>query len=205
MISCSTWGLRTLKAVAGAGGVEIVPPVVVGQPVVGGVVDAAERQRRPELVALGGVVVDDVEDDLETGLVQGADHRLELRHLLAELPGGGVLVVRGEEADRVVAPVVAQAALGQVAVVDELVHRQQLDGGDAEVQQVLDHRRVSEARVGAALVLGYVRMQLRQPADVGLVDDALVVAGYAAGGRCPSRSTGWPRRTAAWTVPSQPG
>ena len=29
----------------------------------------------PELVALGGVVVDDVEDDFESGGVQGAHHR----------------------------------------------------------------------------------------------------------------------------------
>ena len=61
-----------------------------------------------------------------------------------------VLVVRREEADRVVAPVVAQAALEQEAVVDELVDRQQLDRGDAELLEVVDRRRVREARVGAA-------------------------------------------------------
>ena len=47
------------------------------------VVDAAERQRRPQVVALGGVVVDHVEDDLDAGRVQRLDHRLELGHLLA--------------------------------------------------------------------------------------------------------------------------
>src|SRR6202008_1864528 len=52
------------QAVSGAGGVHVVAPVVVYQPVVGGVVDAAEGQRGPEMVALGGVVVDPVEDDL---------------------------------------------------------------------------------------------------------------------------------------------
>ena len=44
-----------------------------------------KRQRRPEVVALGGVVVDDVEDDLDAGLVQRAHHRLELGHLPARL------------------------------------------------------------------------------------------------------------------------
>ena len=48
-------------------------------------------------------------------------------------PVGGVVGVRGEEAERVVAPVVAQALLEQGAVVDELVHRHQLDRGDAEL------------------------------------------------------------------------
>jgi hypothetical protein len=60
--------------------------VVVDQPVVVGVVDAAERQRRPELVALGGVVVDDVQDHLEALGVQRLDHRLELLHLLPAVP-----------------------------------------------------------------------------------------------------------------------
>ena len=89
--------------------VEITAPVVVHQPVVGGVVDAAQGQRGPRVVALGGVVVDRVEDYLDPGLVQRPDHRLELLHLLAAGAAGGVGVVRGEEADGVVAPVVAQA------------------------------------------------------------------------------------------------
>ena len=71
------------EAVAGARGVVVVVLGVVDEPVVRGVVDAPEAQRRPELVALGGVVVDDVEDDLDVGLVQRLDHRLELGDLLA--------------------------------------------------------------------------------------------------------------------------
>ncbi len=47
--------------------VEVVRGIVVDEPVVGGVVDAPEREGRPELVALGGVVVDDVQDDLDAG------------------------------------------------------------------------------------------------------------------------------------------
>jgi hypothetical protein len=53
------------QRVAGARGVHVVAAVAVDEPVVGGVVDAAERQRRAEVVALGRVVVDDVEDDLD--------------------------------------------------------------------------------------------------------------------------------------------
>ena len=104
-----------------------------------------KRQRRAQVVALGGVVVDHVEDDLDARLVQRPDHRLELLHLLAAVAAGGVGVVRGEEADGVVAPVVAQAPLRQVAVVHELVHRHQLDRGHAEPLEVRDHRRVGQA------------------------------------------------------------
>jgi hypothetical protein len=48
------------------------------------------------VVALGGVVVDDVEDHLDAGRVQRLDHRLELLHLLAAVAVAGVGVLRGE-------------------------------------------------------------------------------------------------------------
>ena len=85
-----------------------------------------------------------------------------------------VLRVRGEEADRVVAPVVAQPALDQVAVVDEGVHRQQLDRGDAELAQIVDHRGARQAAEGAARSLGHLGMAHREALDVHLVDDRLV-------------------------------
>ena len=135
-----------VEAVAGAGEVEVVARVLVGHAVVGEVVDPAHRQDRAHVVALGGVVVDDVEDDLDADGVQRLDHRLELLHLTLRLSasgagqlagdsavaGDGVGVVRGEEGDRVVAPVVAQSTVDEVVVVHELVHRHQLDRRDAE-------------------------------------------------------------------------
>jgi hypothetical protein len=96
------------QAVARAGRVVVVLLGVVDEPVVRSVVDAPEAQRRSELVALGGVVVHDVEDDLDVRLVQGFDHGLELVDLFAA-PTTRIAVVRGEEADRVVTPVVGQA------------------------------------------------------------------------------------------------
>ena len=62
-----------------------------------------------------------------------ADHGLELLDLVPDVAGGAVGVLRREEADGVVAPVVGQALLLQRAVVDELVHGHQLDRGDAEL------------------------------------------------------------------------
>ena len=167
--------MADVQRVPGAGVVHVVLRVVVDQAVVGLVVDAAHAQRRAEVVALGGVVVDDVEDHLDAGVVHRPDHRLELRHLLAEVARRAVAVVRGEEADGVVAPVVAQALVEQGVVVDELVDRHQLDRRDAEVLEVVDHGRVGEPGVGAALVLGDLRMQLGEPLDVGLVDDGVGV------------------------------
>ena len=80
MISCRTRGLLHVQRVAAAGEVHVVARLPGLQPVVDAVVDAAQRQRRPEVVALGGVVVDHVEDDLDAGRVQRAHHHLELAH-----------------------------------------------------------------------------------------------------------------------------
>ena len=72
-----------VQAVAGAGVVHVVARLVGHQPVVGGIVDAAEAQHRAQVVALGGVVVDHVEDHLDARAVQRLHHRLEFRHLRA--------------------------------------------------------------------------------------------------------------------------
>ena len=51
--------------------------------------------------------------------------------------------------------------------------RQELDRGDAELVQVLDHRRRGEPAIGAAQLLRHVLAQLRQAFDVRLVDDGV--------------------------------
>src|SRR4051812_34102846 len=81
---------------AAAGVVHVVAAVGGGEAVVGGVVDAAEGERGAELVSFGGVVVDDVEDDLDAGGVEGADHGLEFDDGLAGGGLGGVGDVGGE-------------------------------------------------------------------------------------------------------------
>jgi hypothetical protein len=83
--------------------------------------------------------------------------------------------VRGEVADRVVAPVVGQAAVDQEPLGDVLVHRQQLDRGDAEVAQVAGRGLVPEPGVAAAQLRRHVRVALGEPLDVHLVDDGIGV------------------------------
>ncbi|MDQ1176777.1 hypothetical protein QE416_001513 [Microbacterium sp. SORGH_AS 421] len=168
-------GVAHVHAVAGAGVVGVVALVVVFEAVVRLVVDAAHRQGRAHVVALGGVVVDHVEDDLDAGGVQSLDHGLELLHLLTVVAGRGVGVLRGEERDGVVAPVVRQPLLFEGGVVDELVHRHELDRGDAELLEVLDDGGVGDAGVRATQLLGYVGVQLGEAAHVGLVDERLGV------------------------------
>ncbi len=84
-------------AVSGTGVVHVVTRVVLDEPVVGGVVDAAETQHRTHVVALGRVVVHDVEDHLDAGVVQVLHHQLELLDLLARAGGDRIGIVRGQE------------------------------------------------------------------------------------------------------------
>ena len=67
-----------VEAVARPGEVHVVARVVGHQPVVRGVVDTLEAEHRAQVVALGGVVVDDVEDHLDARAVERLDHPLEL-------------------------------------------------------------------------------------------------------------------------------
>src|SRR3954452_4451472 len=167
MTSCSAAG-RWVSSVLPTPGVVDVVPAVLGQAVVRRVVQAAKAQRRPVLVALGGVVVDDVEQDLEARGMERADHLLELGDGVAR---GRVLVVRGEVADWLVAPEGAQTPGDERAVVGELADGQELDGRDAEALELLDDGGMRGARVRAAQRLGHVGVQVSEPFDVGLIDD----------------------------------
>ena len=135
-----------VQRVAGAGVVHVIAAVVGHQPVVGRVVDPFEREDRAEVIAFGGVVVDDVEDHFDAGRMQRLDEILELQHLLAALPGRGVLVVRREVANRVVAPVVPQSAIEERRVLHELMHGQQFDRRDSQALQVFDRDRDARDR-----------------------------------------------------------
>ena len=99
-------GVPRVETVARARVVDVATEIFGIEPVVRGVVDALQRQHRPEVVTLGGVVVDDVEDHLEPRVVQPPHHPFELAHLLPALTGAAVLVVGREVRDRVVTPVV---------------------------------------------------------------------------------------------------
>jgi hypothetical protein len=69
------WSMRVLR-VADAGVVDVTAVIV--EAVVRRFVESAQAQRRSMLVALGRVVVDDVQDHRDPGRVQCPDHRLEV-------------------------------------------------------------------------------------------------------------------------------
>src|SRR5205823_1817493 len=107
-----------------------------GEDVIGRVVDPAERDARAELAALRGVVVDDVEDDLDAGAMQLANERLEFADLGPEHVARAVGGLWREEAERVVAPVVGELLVEEEITDHALLERQELDGVDAELHEV---------------------------------------------------------------------
>jgi hypothetical protein len=67
------------------------------------------------MVALGGVVVDHIHNDFDASGVQGLDQLLEF----VDTTAGRIAWIGGEVADGIVAPVVFQPAVQEMAVVDE--------------------------------------------------------------------------------------
>ncbi|MBG9885181.1 hypothetical protein ABE10_00980, partial [Bacillus toyonensis] len=97
-----------VEGVAAAGRVDVGAVGLL--PVVAGVVDPAQACPRAVGPALGRVVEDDVEDDLDPRLVQEPHHALELaEHRIGAAPsclGGRIRGMRREEVQGVVPPVV---------------------------------------------------------------------------------------------------
>ena len=63
--------------VPSAGVVDVVALLLGHRPVIGKIVDALEGERRPELVAFRGMVVNHVENHLEPGIMESPDHLAE--------------------------------------------------------------------------------------------------------------------------------
>ena len=167
---------RRVHGVAATGRVDVRAVRVLA--VVVRVVETAQAGAGPADALLGGVVVDDVEDDFEPRFVEQTDHPLELREdrfgsLLACILRG-VGGVRGEEVQRVVAPVVREPALEQARLRDERVHGEEFDRGDPERVEVLDHRRMGEPGVGAVEGGRHIGLSLGEALEVALVDDRAV-------------------------------
>ena len=165
-----------VQRVAAAGEVLVVARVVRQQPVVRRVVDAAQRQRRAEVIAFGGVVVDDVEDDFEAGGVQRPHHHLELAHALERRAptrrsaGPARSTTACCSPSSCAGPFCTRCQSSRV-----VMHRHQLDGGDAERSSGggSPAPRRARGRCRAAL-RGCCGCSLGEALDVQLVDQRLV-------------------------------
>ena len=123
--------MREVDGVTGTGVVDVVA-LLVRQAIITGVVDSFERKRRAEFIAFRGMVVNNVQDHFDA-------MRMKLIHHCLEFVCRGRVQIarfRGKERQRIVSPIVAQAFVHQIAVVDESVDGQQFGAGNSERPQI---------------------------------------------------------------------
>src|SRR5262249_1988593 len=126
-------GMIGVECVACAAVIGVAGAVLL-QDIVSAVVETAETQRRPAVVAFGGVIEDNVENDLYARPVQRFNHVAKFVDRAERIPTRTVTLVRGEERDGRVSPVVDPPGRGILGI--ELKYRQQFDGGDAESLEI---------------------------------------------------------------------
>src|SRR5437764_15041127 len=103
--------VKQIKSVTRPSEIDIKARVLRMYAVVREVVDPAEAKRRTEMISFSRMIVDHVQNHLDACCMQLADHRFELDNLFARLSAAGVLRVRREKSDRVVAPIIRQPAI----------------------------------------------------------------------------------------------
>ena len=163
----------------------VVPRIleVGGERVVGRIVEPAEGldvvDGEPVAAApgaaLAGVVVDHVDPDLDADIVEGLDHRLPFARRATRRLVGRIAPIRREVVQRHVAPVVVAGVrrrIDIVGVVLRFLHRQELDGGDAEPREV--RRLQRRAGIRASLGGRHRGVVHRQAAHVHFVDHVVL-------------------------------
>src|SRR6266536_5434917 len=138
--------MKQIEGVTRSCEVQVEARILRIQPVISEIVDPAEAKRGAELISFCCMIVNYIEKHFDSGSVKAAHHRLEFGDLLAQLPATGVLRMRREKSDRIVAPVIRQPAIDQDFVVNMRMHWQQFDRGHAKSFQIINSRRAAERR-----------------------------------------------------------
>ena len=118
---------------------EVVIASVRCEHVIDIIVKALERKTGSQLIALRGVVEDDVKDDFDPVLVELFDELFQFQTFPVILKGRTIACIRGEEAHRIVSPVIQKFILIDQAHIPHLVElkdRHQFHGIDPELFQI---------------------------------------------------------------------
>src|ERR1700720_2242080 len=102
--------------------------------------------------------------------MQSLDHRLEF----ANRTGRQVARLKGEKADGVVAPVIAQTSFYELPVVYEAVHRHEFDRSHSQAGEIFKYRGTGQAGIGTAQVRWNVGVAHGEALYVQLVNQGLV-------------------------------
>src|ERR1700728_390860 len=116
--------------------------------------------------------------------MQGLDHSLEFADgVSCHIPG-----LKRKKSDRVVTPIIAEAALHKWAVVHETVYRHEFDRSHSQAREIFDHGSSGQTRIGPAQLGGNIRVAHGESFNVELVDDGLVPGNPGWGIRSPGES-----------------
>lgn len=158
-----------IERVAGAGVVGIVA-TIRPRDVICPILDAAKAERGPGCATLGRVVKHDIQNDLNAGSMQCLDHVAELIERSQRILTRTVSLVRSEETDRRIAPVVGEAWRAILGI--ELEYRQQFDRRDPEVLKIRD--LLDQAGIRAAPGVAEARTRVAGEAShMHLINDGL--------------------------------
>ena len=150
-----------IQAIARARVVHVIARLVWHQPVVRGIVDAAKTAWAPgDCLRRCGYTPRRESPRYRRGAAP--DHRLELCHLRARRACRAIVRHPGEVVQRVVSPVIGKPLVHENLVVHELMDRHQLHRSDAQPLEVFECRRAGQGGVGAAQLLGNMRIQLAE-------------------------------------------
>ena len=122
--------MADVQRIPGAGVVNEMA-AVVREAVIGGVVKSAPRQRRPQLVALAGMIVNNVQNDLDSSGMQTANRDPEFVGSIDQVGRFG-----REECERVVTPIIREMAIHQVPVLQERMDGHQFNCRDTKPAQM---------------------------------------------------------------------
>ena len=117
--------------------------------VINGIVQTAQAERGPGVVPFGGVIEDHIQNDFQAFPVQGFHHVPELIYRPERVRARAVGLVRREERNRRVAPIVHLARWTVLGI--ELKDRQQLDRRHPELLQI--GNLLDQAGIGSSQIL----------------------------------------------------
>src|SRR5438309_1385625 len=101
--------MADIQGIAGACVIDVILLLIREKTVIAGVIDPLKRQSRTKLIPFGRMVVDDVEYDLQSCVVEAGNHFFKFAEAVGYV--GGISGVGSEKANGVIPPVVRQPLL----------------------------------------------------------------------------------------------
>ena len=121
------------------------------------VVETSEQASGPVGAGFASVIVDYVDNNFDAGEVKCFHHIPKFSYRIIR---SGIAGFRSKEANRVVAPVVYEAFFEEKGIIEMLVHREKLHGGDPDLLEIANAGRVSERGIATTNLFRNGRIEI---------------------------------------------